>query len=205
MKTIRNILGAIALFISSGCYGPLTGTVIDAETKKPIAGAVVYAEWVVEKGIGFTHTETYKVVETETDKDGKFSINGAYSLRPSMELFTLIVYKPGYAAWQNKFIYRFPEEELKRRTDFHWFGFGHVFELEKFKETYSHAEHLSFFRGGLSLDSSSKLEQALFWELPFQRKELGLYRRKIETKKYTSNREVYQEIIRELYLQGEGK
>lgn len=202
MKTIRNIFCFIALLIISGCYGPLTGTVIDAETKQPISGAVVYAEWVVEKGIGFTHTETYKVVEVETDKDGKFSIDGTYSLRPSLELLALIVYKPGYVAWQNKFIYRFPEEDLRRRTDFHWSGSNHIFELEKFKNTYSHAEHLSFFRGGLSLNSSSKLDQAISLELPLSKKELGLYWGKIEAKKYSSNREIYKEIMNELFPQG---
>lgn len=202
MKT-RLILLLLLLVMISGCYGPITGTVIDEETKKPIEGAVVYAEWVVTKGIpGFWHDQTYKVIETETDTHGKFSIEGLYSFNPTVDLQTLIVYKPGYVAWQDKSIFRFPEYSVKR-IDFHWQN-GYVFRLEKFKKTYSHAEHIDFFSATLLLNASSKLEQAMSWEQPYKKKEEYLFEEKGKITKGKTMREIYKEVAEELYGLDEG-
>ena len=75
---LLSLLFAVAL-TSTGCYLPVNGRVIDAETNQPIEGAVVLVEWTKTKGFGFTYTESYKVAETTSDKDGKFELPGCYS------------------------------------------------------------------------------------------------------------------------------
>ena len=70
------------LIMTPGCYAEMTGTVVDAETGAPIEGAVVLVEWTVTKGVpGMTVTETYKVIEKITDKEGKVKIPGGSTLQ----------------------------------------------------------------------------------------------------------------------------
>jgi hypothetical protein len=125
------------LLLTAGCYSPISGTVIDAETKQPIEGAVILVEWTKTKGVGLTYTESYKVAETVTDKDGNFELPGCYS--PFVNAPDVTVYKKGYVAWSSRNI--FPGYE--KRTDFKW-GSGYVFKMEHFKDTYSYTDHQSF-------------------------------------------------------------
>ena len=82
------------LSFTSGCYLGITGTVIDAETQLPIQGAVVLAQWTDSHGIGLTYHTVHKIEETETNKDGKFSLSGVYS--PFVDTPVLVIYKNGY-------------------------------------------------------------------------------------------------------------
>jgi len=125
------------IFLVSGCYLPINGRVIDAETQQPIEGAIVLVEWTKKHGFGDAWTESYKVVETEADKDGNVKLSGCYS--PFVQPPDATVYKKGYVAWSNRWI--FPGYE--KRTDFRW-GKGYVFKLEKFKDTYSYTDHQMF-------------------------------------------------------------
>lgn len=196
---IKHIVLAIAvLLLTTGCYEEITGTVVDAETGKPIEGAVVYVEWRKTKGLGFKYGETYKVIEVVTDKEGKFTVSGV--LDPFVRPPIIVVYKKDYVAWRNDFI--FPDYE--KRKDFQWQN-DYVFRLERFKKTYSHSLHIFFFQSDLSLTSSSKLYQAYSWENPLASKEEELLRKKRQTKKpneYTE-KEIWGEIVEELYLQKE--
>ena len=71
------ILSIIVFIIFRPCsYPPMTGTVVDAETGKPIEGAVVLVEWTKTHGIGEHWTESFKVEESVTDREGKFTITG---------------------------------------------------------------------------------------------------------------------------------
>ncbi len=141
MKSFGLIIVAfLILGIFSGCYATITGTVIDAETGEPIEGAVVFVEWTVTKGLGLTYHEVYKIIEVATDKNGRFTISGTYN--PLVDPPDILIYKAGYAAWNNKFI--FPNYE--KRTDFKWHK-GYVFKLELFKDTYSFIEHQAFIEG----------------------------------------------------------
>ena len=52
-RFFRIILSMLFIFVCTGCTiigydGPYEGSVIDSDTKKPIEGAVVFGEWVVE-------------------------------------------------------------------------------------------------------------------------------------------------------------
>ena len=160
---LRHIFLAILfllLFVATGCEGEITGIVVDAETGQPIEGAVILVEWTKVEGIiGMTHTESYKVVEVVTDKEGKASIEGVSSYFVSMPRVT--VYKKGYVAWNNEFI--FPD--WKKRTDFKWEN-NYIFKLEKFKPEYSYDKHISFIRAsmGMTLDQKKIMYKAIRWE-----------------------------------------
>ena len=53
---------------------PLTGQVIDEETKKPIEGAIVVVRW--EKYSGYSHWECPHIVTTATGVDGRYQSPG---------------------------------------------------------------------------------------------------------------------------------
>lgn len=137
----------IVLF-TTGCYLPISGRVIDAETQQPIVGAVVLVEWTKKYGFGDAWTESYKVVESISDKEGKVKIGGCYSL--FVEPPDVTVYKKGYVAWSSQWI--FPSG--KNRGDFQW-GSGYFFQLQYFmKNEYSYDAHTSFISS--SINSSLK-------------------------------------------------
>ncbi|MFI5376117.1 MAG: hypothetical protein ACHQ8D_15915 [Candidatus Rokuibacteriota bacterium] len=57
----------------NGHRGPYRGQVLDAETKAPLAGAVVVALWLKDRIYPFhITTERYAVRETVTDSEGQF-------------------------------------------------------------------------------------------------------------------------------------
>jgi len=116
----------------------MTGRVIDAETKKPIDGAIVLVEWTITHGYGFSSRETYEVFEGVTNGDGEISIPGVY--HPFVNPPDVTVYKQGYVAWNSRFI--FPNGYVNR-TDFEWKN-GYVFLLEQFKPEYTYNKHSLF-------------------------------------------------------------
>lgn len=149
------------LCICSSCSAgtsEISGTVVDAETGKPIEGAVVLVEWTKTKGFGLTYTESYKVIEVLTDKEGKFAIQGvsAFFVTPY-----LTIYKKGYVAWNNEIV--FPG--YKKRTDFEW-GKTTIFKLELFKPEYSYDKHTSFISSAIRSTIGKKplITEAYFWE-----------------------------------------
>lgn len=197
MKFIKTtFLIAIIVLLNSGCYASMSGTVVDAETGKPIEGAVVLVNWTITKGVpGLTYGEDYKTVEEVTNKEGKFRIFAV--LNPMVNPPTIVIYKKGYVAWRNDFI--FPD--YKKREDFQWTS-NQVFRMERFKKIYSHYKHIFFFSSSLSLDTSSKLYQAYIWEDLLSSKEEDILRKKIKTLKPGEKEDrIWNEIIQELYLE----
>ena len=89
-----------SLLAGYGYYRSITGTVIDAETMKPIEGAVVMVEWTKQEGFGDYHTASVKVLEAVTDKNGKVSLEGIFNLL--VDSPTVAVYKPGYVTWSSR-------------------------------------------------------------------------------------------------------
>ena len=145
----------IMLCLMSGCYGKITGTVVDAETGRPIEGAVVLAEWTKTHGIGDHQTEVYKVIEKLTDSAGKVTLEGVPDILIAPPGVT--VYKKGYVAWNNEYV--FPDN--KKRTDFKWKD-GYVFKLEKFKPEYSYIDHQSFVYSAINSTIGGASEKQLF-------------------------------------------
>ncbi len=165
MRIRPAIFSLLLILATSGCYPQITGTVLDAETGAPIEGAVVFVQWTKTKGLpGLTYHDIYKIIEVETDKDGKFTISG--TLSPFVDPPEVVIYKRGYVAWRNDFI--FPG--WRKRTDFKYQN-DIVIKLEKFKERLSHKEHLDFIGYGISSymadpknPKNRKLENAIQWE-----------------------------------------
>lgn len=116
-------------------------------------------EWTKTHGFGHYWTESYKVVEAESDKEGKVKIDGCYS--PFINPPSVTVYKKGYVAWNSKAIFR-----GSQRTDFRWGDY--VFRLDQFKEEYSHDDHADFIRtsiiSSLNVESKLKIFNAFSWE-----------------------------------------
>jgi hypothetical protein len=144
----NNIIRFItALFVLStfltSCYGEMSGIVIDAGTGKPIEGAVVLVEWTKTKGVpGQTYHEVYKIVETETDKEGKFTVSITYN--PLVDPPVIVIHKTGYVAWRNDYI--FPGWEKRKHFQYQR---GILINLEKWKEEYSYDQHHSFMGHGV--------------------------------------------------------
>lgn len=186
-------------FAVSGCSANskgISGTVIDAETGKPIEGAIVAVKWSMTKGVpGLTYGETYKVAEAVTDVEGKFRILGV--LNPIVNPPVIVIYKKDYIAWNNNYI--FPDS--KPRDDTAW-KYNHIFKLERFIKSYSHSQHISFFRTGFASDLAPKLAQAYSIEVPLAEKERDLFSRKLDDLKQGKKTEsqIWQEIMKELYL-----
>lgn len=170
-KTLKKVIIAISVIIllsmMIGYYPAITCTVVDADTGKPIEDAVVLAEWTITKGFGFTYTESYKVVEALSNKEGKVTISGAFN--PIANKPQVTVYKKGYVAWNNEYV--FPN--YKKRTDFKWKN-GYVLKLERFNPEYSHVKHVDFIRSTYSfgLGANSAFEKAWDWEDSFASEEL---------------------------------
>lgn len=173
---IRYFIMIVILFcLSSGCSADskstaMTGTVVDAETGKPIEGAIVLVEWTKTKGFGLTHTESYKVVEVLTDKDGKFKVPGVRTIFVDSHL---TIYKAGYVAWNDEIV--FPG--YKKRADFEW-GKTNTFKLEHFKSEYSYDKHVSFIRSAINstigYEKKRIMRDAFDWETDLAREEIKL-------------------------------
>ena len=106
---MRNyLLFVIALLVlNSGCaithkYGPYMGKVVEKETGKPIAGAVVFMKFMT---VGIYEVHKFAgAVEVLTNENGEFhipvqrantfQIGGAWDEDPSV-----IIFKPGYGAY----------------------------------------------------------------------------------------------------------
>jgi len=113
--SFRTIIGLILLLLlvsQSACAADRTfqGKVIDADTLKPIEGAVVVAIWrKTRAGIAGSDTRFKDAKETLTDKNGEWSITGPEGYEDKIipglihlvgvfvtESPEIIYYKPGY-------------------------------------------------------------------------------------------------------------
>jgi len=162
MKWTLGILLMIIVGFHSGCFGEITGRVVDAEMGLPIEGAIVLVQWTVTKGLpGMQYHEVSKIVETETDREGNFAISGTHN--PLANPPEIVIYKVGYVAWRNDYI--FPGWE--KRSDFKYRN-GMVIALKKFQDTFSHEEHHSFMGYGImgsSFERTPKFSKVLNHEL----------------------------------------
>jgi hypothetical protein len=137
--------------------GPYDGIVLDADTERPVAGAIVAASWAFERGIGLQGPAGSHEVVVESGVDGRYSIPRLTDI-PSgastrVRRFTLTVYKRGHVAWRSD--RRFPDRGV--RTDFS--QRGNRVHLDKWQPGWRHAEHLVFLGGG------PKVKAAAAWEL----------------------------------------
>lgn len=120
---------------------PMTARVVDADTGRPLESVVVVAHWELERGTvgGNVPADQLKVMETVTDKDGKFSFLGfgPESVRDSFLVDKdpeLIVFKSGYKYRRllNKYS---SDRELRTRRERRSDWNGKVIALQKFAGT----------------------------------------------------------------------
>ena len=164
---LQGLVGFVfLLFANTGCAGTLQGQVLDAQTGQPIAGAVVLGVWTKLAGLpGLHHHELVGVREVETDTEGRFVLEQARRVVYEDDE-SVTVYKPGYVAWSN--LYIFPTSE--RRTDTR---IPAEIRLEPFPPDQSHSQHMSFINnsrraGRYGIDSMPKFWSALQPELRMQ-------------------------------------
>jgi len=160
---ILAILGVTTSFLKS-----ISGAVVDAETGTPIEGAVVLVEWTRRMGIGDYHTVSVRAGETITDKEGKFYVLGP--LHPFVDPQDVTVYKKGYVAWNNKFI--FPDyAHRKQSVDMY-----QAVKLDHYKDAYSYDQHVSFIltciNSTIASHKKGKFKAAFDWELELARQEV---------------------------------
>jgi len=108
---IRSLFSALALGFSqmAACAvysaAPMQATVVDADTKQPIEGAVIVAHWVLEDTVAARTHGDMELTEAVTDASGRFSLPGwgpkatppyPYPVRLSQLDPEIIILKPGY-------------------------------------------------------------------------------------------------------------
>jgi hypothetical protein len=136
--------------------GPFDGTVVDAETDRPVASATVAASWAFERGIGLSGPAAVREMSVETTADGRYVIPGPDDLPTggSMRLrrFTLVVYRRGYVGYRSdfKFVTGDPRHDFSQR--------GNKVRLGKWLSTMEHRQHLAF------LGSATAIAKAAGWE-----------------------------------------
>jgi hypothetical protein len=128
LKSVTLIIGIfvlLAVLIAGYDYmlakGP-TAIVIDAETGKPLEGAVALAQWLrAAGGSAFEGGSEAldKTREAFSDKDGKIYIEGFWRSYIFSEEPRLTVFKPGYVLWDSNAICPVREDRpSKRRREF---------------------------------------------------------------------------------------
>ncbi len=131
------VLLAVLGLLGGGCTRTIRGQVLDAQTGRPIAGAVVLGVWTKVAGLpGLNYHKLVGVREVETDAEGRFVLEAAMRFLGEDDE-SVTIYKFGYVAWNNLFI--FPTSE--RRKDM---SIPPVIGLEAFPGGQSHQRHTSF-------------------------------------------------------------
>lgn len=136
--------------------GPFDGMVLDAETERPIAGAVIAASWAFERGVGLQGPAGAWEVVTESGPDGRYRLPVLKDL-PSgastrVRRFTLVVYQKGYVGYRSDRL--FPGGASRR--DFSQRGCR--VRLERWRDDLRHSDHLVFIGGGSAIRAASAWE-----------------------------------------------
>jgi hypothetical protein len=147
MKTLIIIVLAITLLACSGCnhYPPITGKVIDSITGKPIEGALVVAQWTKKHGFGLTYHELILITETQTDKEGNFSLTKTPKDR-FVEPPEMIIYKEGYIPWRNDMIFPGGTDSLIKNNE--WEN-NVTYKLDMFTNKYKVRQLYDFLDYGM--------------------------------------------------------
>jgi hypothetical protein len=164
MTTIKAIILIAFVILLSGCYPGISGKVVDGLTGNPLEGAVVLAQWTTTGGLpGLTHHTVYQIEESETDKEGKFSISGVYN--PFVDPPKMVIYRKGYVPWRND---RDFKDKLWSLYDKIIWQNNLTYRLEHWNNEYS-KEALSLFLNVMGTDFNntpkySKIESEAFRE-----------------------------------------
>lgn len=127
--------------------GPYRGRVVDASSGAPVADALLYATWTMERGYGMSLPAGAREYVGNTDANGYYLIPATQDPGQDVRItdFDLVIYKRGYVAYRSD--RRF--SDLGPRRDFA--QLDQVVELEPWREDFSHARHLRYIGGGEAL------------------------------------------------------
>jgi len=136
--------------------GPFDGRVVDATTKAPVAGALVYGAWTFERGAALVEPAGAKEFVGSTDAAGYYKVPplGAQPRGARVTEFTLLIYKRGYIAYRSD--RRFAD--LGPRMDFA--QHGNQVLLDRWRTELSHARHLRFVGSGAAVAALTQWELA---------------------------------------------
>ena len=136
--------------------GPFNGRVVDATTHAPVAGALVYGAWALERGTGLPEPAGAREFVGSTDANGAYRVPGLAQIPRGTRVteFTLLVYKRGYIAYRSD--RRFGD--LGIRLDFA--QKDNQVMLERWRTDLSHARHLRFVGGGTAVAALTQWELA---------------------------------------------
>jgi hypothetical protein len=136
--------------------GPYDGSVVDGETERVVASAVVVGTWAFEHGIGLRGPAFVREVAVETGADGRYQLPRPEDLPggSSMHLrrFTLVVYRRGYVGYRSDF--KFVTGDVRHDFSQH----GNKVRLEKWQSGFEHGRHLAF------LGSAEAIVKVAGWE-----------------------------------------
>ena len=127
--------------------GPFNGRVLDGTTHQPVAGALIYGAWSLERGAGLPEPAGAREFVGSTDAAGYYKVPKLGSLPGGTRVteFTLLVYKRGYIAYRSD--RRFTD--LGPRMDFA--QDGNQVLLERWRTELSHSRHLRFVGAGTAV------------------------------------------------------
>ncbi len=136
--------------------GPFTGRVVDSTTHAPVAGALVYGAWTLERGTALPEPAGAREFVGSTDANGAYRIPAMPKVPRGLRVteFTLLVYKRGYVAYRSD--RRF--HDLGARMDFA--QSENQVLLERWRSELSHARHLRFVGGGTAVAALTQWELA---------------------------------------------
>src|SRR5512144_2470031 len=101
--------------------GEFDGRVVDAQSGKPLPGAIVQASWAFETGRGLTAPAGGAVTTVATDNHGRYLIERLSDLpsaRARVAAFTLVVYERGYVAYRSDRVFDNALGGARARGDF---------------------------------------------------------------------------------------
>lgn len=134
--------------------GPLAGKVVEAESGRPIAGALVTTTWSFAEGAVFPSAAGRRERVTTTDASGAYKVprlDGGPGDR--IVGLTVVVYKKGFRAYRSDRLW-----DGGTRLDFA--QENHVVALDRWTPDTSHVAHLAFAGGGLALAALTSWELA---------------------------------------------
>jgi hypothetical protein len=141
-------------FSKSYSAEPIEAWVIDAETKQPLEGVIVTANWQLEEGTfgGNVPVGQLMVMEAVTDKDGKFTFPAWGPIKPTKGHLVirdpqLLLFKSGYkhVGLENEFTQNYNKGSV-RHSEWN----GKKIEMERFKGTLEeYGKHLGFMETSL--------------------------------------------------------
>ncbi len=136
--------------------GPFTGRVLDATTHQPVAGALIYGTWALERGAGLPEPAGAREFVGSTDAAGYYKVPtlGTPPRGTRVTEFTLLVYKRGFIAYRSD--RRFTD--LGPRMDFA--QQDNQVLLERWRTELSHSRHLRFVGSGTAVAALTSWELA---------------------------------------------